>query len=59
MENFSKILNYNHMKIPFKYLEMTIGGNPRKQGLEGRRGNTNQKFINQKGFKCKSLTFAV
>jgi len=27
---FSKCLNYRQMKLPFKYLGMTIGGNPRR-----------------------------
>ena len=28
---YSKVLNYNHMGTPFKYLGLEVGGNPRKK----------------------------
>jgi len=31
IRRFSQILNYEIMRIPFKYLGMNVGGNPRRQ----------------------------
>lgn len=31
LDRFSETLNYNQTKIPFKYLRLPIGGNPRKK----------------------------
>jgi len=33
VDNFCRILNYSDIKIPFKYLGILIGGNPRKINL--------------------------
>jgi len=33
MERYSKVMNYNRMGVPFMYLGMVVGGNPRKQEL--------------------------
>jgi len=30
LTKYSNILNFNVMKIPFKYLNMLVGGNPTK-----------------------------
>jgi len=31
MSTYAKTLNYNTMKLPFQYLGVKVGGNPRKK----------------------------